>query len=233
MNLLDFLAALLWPAVVVLAVLVFRSPISERIKNLREVSAPGGTGAKFDPTGPQDALANVDPVPAPSPGTDPAPGPGSDADTTQPPAQTPSTDERVSMTRDDLQTLVREFAEAGWEIRSLGGFSTVPTPVVQWNEDTGRPFIAYWQGQTNQDSQAAKSLNAKQHRVKLEDDLRAATALVDEAKARFDRLEADPGVAPDLVKRARMEWVAAIARRESAKARRNDFVHSGARLFGV
>ena len=49
------------------------------------------------------------------------------------------------MTRAELQTIVKEFAEAGWAIRDLGTFHEPPSPMIGWDPE-GKPFIRAWRG---------------------------------------------------------------------------------------
>ena len=63
---LDFLAAIVWPVVVVAAILVFREPISERIRrltNVRAGSASAEFGAALATTEADASLKAVEPIP--------------------------------------------------------------------------------------------------------------------------------------------------------------------------
>lgn len=172
--LLDFLAAIVWPVVIVVAFLVFREPIAERISHLKEVGA-GPASAKFEEakakTEAEVALDVVEPV---------APGVGEE----RPDDGSAVPSDRVSLSRDELQTLVTEFAEAGWAMRDLGTFRHRPSPLIGWNED-GKPYIKVWESRTGPSK--AEVIRARSDAIKAVRDRENATAELSLAQKSGDR----------------------------------------------
>lgn len=180
---LDFIAAVAWPLVVLAVVVILRKPLRRLMKRLRKFSGPGGTSAEFDAAlATSEADASLDVVEPLT--TDPRASAGD--------APREPLGDRVTMTRDELQKIVTEFAEAGWAIRDLGTSRQAPSPLIGWDAH-GKPFIEAWRGRdsvgddpvwamarANADlNMAMKQLHSAKHR----DD----PALLAAAQERYDR----------------------------------------------
>lgn len=64
----------------------------------------------------------------------------------------------VTLTRDELRTLVTEFADAGWAIRGTERFKDFPEPVLRW--ERGRPSLDVWRARSPKDVSAVIKLNS-------------------------------------------------------------------------
>lgn len=119
----ETLAVIAWPAVVIVAVIVFRRPVSALIHRVREGEI---MGAKFR----ADEAVAVALAAADEFNQEAAAAGG----------------EMPAYGRDQVESLVRAAAVAGYDIGTLRAFATEMEPVIAWGGDT--PQIVYWRSTT-------------------------------------------------------------------------------------
>ncbi|MBB5787743.1 helix-turn-helix domain-containing protein [Jiangella mangrovi] len=115
----ETLAVLAWPAVVTVALIVFRKPVSTLIHRMREGEI---MGAKFRA---DEAVAVA--LAAADEFNEEAAAAGS---------------ETPAYGREQVETLVRAAAVAGYDIGNIRAFATDMEPVIAWGGDA--PQIVYW-----------------------------------------------------------------------------------------
>lgn len=113
---LDFLAAIAWPIVVGAVLLGNRQSIGDLLPRVRRVKAAGVEAELEAVTKRADlVLERID---------------DSDADTS------------VSVSRSDIEDIVKEMTAAGWNLSKTVPFKGEPRPVIEWSQ--GKPQISYW-----------------------------------------------------------------------------------------
>ncbi|MFC8797280.1 hypothetical protein ACFT2C_06080 [Promicromonospora sp. NPDC057138] len=114
---LDYVTVLIWPAILVVVLVVYRHPIADVLPRLRRAKAGGFEVELGDATERvNESLEAVD--------------------------QAGDSDGDVQLTRVDLEKIVRESAAAGWSVGTTLPFRSEPRPVVEWVD--GKPRIKYW-----------------------------------------------------------------------------------------
>jgi hypothetical protein len=142
MDWLQFVASLVWPAIVVFLAMYFRRSIRSMIadRQLKSVKAFGAEVVLEDRA--ERAIAKVvndGPGQVSSGKADAGEGPpsvaaGSDLEAV--------TVDEVTMTRRELADLVAQFAEIGWQSARSLPFKSQPKPKIEWYGDT--PDVTLW-----------------------------------------------------------------------------------------
>ncbi|WP_108496445.1 hypothetical protein [Promicromonospora sp. AC04] len=144
-SLVSSLVTLAWPAAaIVLGLLFMRSQqpalarLIDRIKSLKAGPFEATLPAESTP-GAQHVLARV----GEAPGT--AEGMGSEKQHSdrQVDAEVHGTVPQVTMSREDLELILTQYGQAGWDIAQMGMFNGRPRPVIKWDEN-GVPQLVVW-----------------------------------------------------------------------------------------
>ena len=173
------LGAVLWPAILVVALLLFRGEIADLIRRIRKLSTPF-VEAETDPRATADQLTEDirDDLPhlvrvqshdeSAASVSDEA---GVSGSAEVEPVSPDGEDER----RHAIEEIIASSVRAGWDVRGSGRYAEAPTPIIEWLED-GSPRILDWRGklapQPVPASRPATDPRREQVR-RLEDEIRA------------------------------------------------------------
>lgn len=144
-SLISSLVTLAWPAaIIVLSLLFMRSQqpalarLIDRIKSLKAGPFEATLPAEDTP-GAQHVLARLgdasETAEATASARPHADKPGE--------AEAPSDVPRVTMSREDLEQILTQYGQAGWDIAQMGMFKGRPRPVIKWDK-SGAPQLVVW-----------------------------------------------------------------------------------------
>lgn len=199
--LLEYLRALVWPAVVATVLWWLREPLRTKLADLLELSTGVGT-ARFarQEAATRDLEDDIAEASTVLVGEAPSTGDADESDpellqVTPPPSVAPGDDSRSpndemnhqmreTVRRTAVERVIKESAGWGYDMAGIG-FQSRPVPVIEW-DDNGRPRILYASGEVAQ--QRASGITRLQKPVSAEDTIRRLEELIMKSERDQDNL---------------------------------------------